>query len=630
MDTTDFPSSAPDILSLSFRRFVFAAGLALGLAVGAGAQGAVPVAANAAGADAGVPIHWVSWSDAVFQQAREEHKFVLLDLEAVWCHWCHVMDAVTYVDQDVRRLMAEKYIAVKVDQDSRPDISNRYEDYGWPATVVFDGDGKEIVKRQGYLPPKPMASMLQAIIDDPTPGPSVVAEEPVTYAAGARASAALVARVRRNYEAQYDVKAEGWGFSHKYLDADSAEYALTLARAGDVKYATRLRKTLKLEEKIQDPAWGGAYQYSAGGDWDEPHFEKLIAIQAAVMRTYSLAYAWKKDPSYLATAESVNRYVKGFLTSPEGAFYVSQDADLVEGEHGGEYFKLGDAARRAKGIPRVDKHLYARENGWMIAALAELYAVGADKDVLAEAERAAEWVMANRSSSSGGAGGGFMHGEHDLAGPFLGDTLAMGQAFLALYQVTADAKWLDRATATLPYVEANFSGEDKVGFVTSKAPTDKYSHGVIERDENVALARFANLVYQDSGDRQAQEIAGQAMRYLVTPAIAVKPLSAGTLLAIEETGHAPLHVAVVGAKGDSEARKLFDAALREIRGYERIEWITEPGVHGDVSYPNLTKAAAFVCREGSCGEPVYSEEALMARIGKAPGMAVAAVRKAAE
>jgi uncharacterized protein YyaL (SSP411 family) len=61
---------------------------------------------------------------------------VLLDLEAVWCHWCHVMDAVTYADPDVRKEMAAKYLAVKVDQDSRPDISNRYEDYGWPATVV--------------------------------------------------------------------------------------------------------------------------------------------------------------------------------------------------------------------------------------------------------------------------------------------------------------------------------------------------------------------------------------------------------------------------------------------------------------------------------------------------------------
>src|ERR1700742_4810880 len=116
-------------------------------------------------------LHWQPWSDAAFAEAKAEHKFVLLDLEAVWCHWCHVMDDVTYRDPIVMRLLNEKYILVKVDQDSRPDISNRYEDYGWPATVVFAADGSEIVKRQGYIPPRNMASMLQAIIDDPSPGP---------------------------------------------------------------------------------------------------------------------------------------------------------------------------------------------------------------------------------------------------------------------------------------------------------------------------------------------------------------------------------------------------------------------------------------------------------------------------
>src|SRR5271165_2642286 len=144
---------------------------------------------------------------------------------------------------------------------------------------------------------------------------------------------------------------------------------MVLAGQGDPKALSRLRETLRLEQKIQDPVWGGAYQYSAGGDWDEPHFEKLILIQSQVMRIYALAYEQYRDPEYLRVAEGVDRYVESFLASDDGAFYVSQDADLIEGEHGGEYFKLGDAARRAKGIPRVDKHLYARENGWMIASL---------------------------------------------------------------------------------------------------------------------------------------------------------------------------------------------------------------------------------------------------------------------
>src|SRR5580658_8705269 len=115
------------------------------------------------------PVAWRDWSPDIFQQAAREHKFVLLDLGTQWCHWCHVMDVQTYADAKVRKLLAEKFISVRVDADSRPDLGNRYEDYGWPATVVFNAQGGEIVKRQGYIPPKPMASMLQAIIDDPSP-----------------------------------------------------------------------------------------------------------------------------------------------------------------------------------------------------------------------------------------------------------------------------------------------------------------------------------------------------------------------------------------------------------------------------------------------------------------------------
>src|SRR5438105_9247131 len=99
-------------------------------------------------------LQWVSWSDDVFKQAKAEHRFVLLDLEAVWCHWCHVMDETTYRDPTVAKLLGERFIAIKVDQDANPDLSVRYERYGWPGTIVLDGEGVEIVKRRGYFPPQ--------------------------------------------------------------------------------------------------------------------------------------------------------------------------------------------------------------------------------------------------------------------------------------------------------------------------------------------------------------------------------------------------------------------------------------------------------------------------------------------
>src|SRR5439155_8284157 len=94
---------------------------------------------------------------------RAEFRYVLLVLGAVWIRWCHVMEATTYRDPAVARLLSERFIAVRADQDADPDLSRRYEEYGWPATIVFAPDGAEIVKRRGYITPPAMAGLLGAI-----------------------------------------------------------------------------------------------------------------------------------------------------------------------------------------------------------------------------------------------------------------------------------------------------------------------------------------------------------------------------------------------------------------------------------------------------------------------------------
>jgi uncharacterized protein YyaL (SSP411 family) len=561
------------------------------------------------------PIVWHPWSEAIFTQAAREHKFVLLDLEAVWCHWCHVMDQETYRDPAVRHLMSKSYIAVKVDQDSRPDISNRYEDYGWPATVIFNAKGGEIVKRQGYLPPLQMASILQAVIDDPSPGPSVEAEKAVTYATTPFLAPALLDEVKKEYEKQYDVAGKGWAFGHKYLDADSVEYASTLAAHGDKLQEQRVRETLQAAQKLIDPVWGGAYQYSTGGNWDEPHFEKLLLIQSQVMRTYAQAYGQFHTPQYLADEQNVHRYVRAFLTSPEGAFYVSQDADLIDGKHSADYFKLDDARRRALGIPRVDKHLYARENGWMIDSLCSLYAVTGDASTLAEAERSARWVVAHRAL----AGGGFSHGEHDSAGPYLGDTLSMGQAFLSLYEVTGERDWLKRAEAARQFLSTNFANANGGGFVTSKTSIQPTFKPHPERDENAQVASFTNLLWHYTGDRGDRETATRAMRFLATPEVAKAWLSAPILLAEAQFTQSPVHITVVGGKHDPAAKALFQTALSTGPVYKRIEWWDRaegPLPQADVQYPTLPHAAAFLCTASTCSSPISDPRILESRTRK--------------
>jgi uncharacterized protein YyaL (SSP411 family) len=597
-------------------RLAAALGL-FGIFVGmAQSRGEEPAAAGPASAT----IAWQPWSDSVFSEAKREHKFVLLDLEAIWCHWCHVMDRETYADPKIIALINSHYIAVRVDQDSRPDLANRYENYGWPATVVYNADAGEIVKRQGFLPPGQMQSMLQAIIDDPTPGPSVTNEQAPGLSGVTPASDTETDGLRRQLISNYDFTLGGWSTSHRFLDWDNVEWALVRGQQGDAQAGAIARQMLAAESKLIDPVWGGVYQYSID-DWDHPHFEKLIQMQAENLRIYSLAYAWLRDPAYLQAAQKIDAYVRAFLTGPDGVVSTSQDADLVPGQPAEAYFKLGDAARRRLGIPRIDRHIYARENGWFIQARVALYRATGDSRQRDDAVSAAHWIVQNR----GLPGGGFCHGDNHDAPLYLGDTLAMGRAFLALYAATADPAWLTQAETAAAFIRANFPYSvqgQPIGFATATktAAVDPFAPSP-EFDENVALARFANLLFHYSSLAADEEMARTALRFCAAPQVITSRHGyvGGVLLAQGELGSDPLHVVVIGSKRDPAALRLFLAAVFHPSDYEQLEWFDrrDPPPGSDISlYPLLPNPAAYLCAHHACSSPVSDEHRLVALIDK--------------
>ena len=558
---------------------------------------AIIVAGGAVRATEPAQIAWRPWSASVFTDAKREHKFVLLDLQAVWCHWCHVMDKETYADPAVIALINSRYIAVRADQDANPDLSNRYEDYGWPATVVFNAEGGEIVKRQGYIPPRPMASMLQAILTDPTPGPSVT--NPRGSSVGAPAD---LETLRKAVVTGFDSKLGGFGGGHKFLDWDSIEYLIARGLNGDAPSAAMAKQTLDGALKLIDPVWGGADQYSID-DWDHPHFEKLIQMQAQDMRIFALAYAAYHDPAYLDAAKRIHGYVRQFLTSPDGAVYVSQDADIVDGEAPEPYYKLNDAGRRKLGIPRIDRHVYARENGWWIESLCQLYAVTGDENLRDEAVRDARRIVATRAVESGG----FRHGE-EISGPiFLGDTLFMGRAFAALAQVTGDPIWSQRSEEAASFVRAHFTSTDGKGFATAtRSAVDGSFQPQPEYDENVALARWANLLAHESGNKDDAAMAASALDYARDGAPGRFAYVGGYLLAQGEAKVDPLHIVVIGSRGSPDARALFFEALAAPVYYKQVEWFDPTDTSRPVPalYPKLAKPAAFLCANQACSAPV--------------------------
>jgi uncharacterized protein YyaL (SSP411 family) len=421
-------------------------------------------------------VEWQKWDQALLERAAHENRFILIDLQAVWCHWCHVMEETTYRDARVNQLLADRYLPVRVDQDGDPELSSRYEDYGWPATIVLAPDGSELVKRRGYIDPERMASLLEAIIADPTPGPSVTGESETVSKLDARTLAAA----KKRFFASYDRKWGGWGEMHKFVQADALEYVALLAKK-DARARRMLKQTLDAALQLIDPVWGGMYQYSDSIDWKSPHFEKIISIQADAIRVYSDAYRQLHDARYLNAARNIDRYIGAFLTSPDGAIYTSQDADLNETIDGHHYYPLSDEKRRALGIPNIDKHVYARECGWMIAAWASLYSATHDEAILKKAVKAAEWALRERALP----GGGFVHQKDDRS---LADNLAMAQGLAALSQI--DSRFRKEAQATFAYIGRTFR-DPRGGFFN--APTRVFSGPSRSVEENAALARAAGL-----------------------------------------------------------------------------------------------------------------------------------------
>ena len=556
-------------------------------------------------------VHWNEWNDEVFATAKREKKLVLLDLEAVWCHWCHVMHAETYSNLEIQKILEKGFITVKADQDKHIDLSARYQEYGWPATIILDAEGHDLRKLAGFIEPAEMKNVLEQVLRNPTTDvmvPEIREESAVLQTISKELSTELLTR----YSTAMDRKTGGLNTSHRYLDPDSIEFALMRALKGKKEDSEWVRLTLDSNLKLIDPVWGGVYQYSARGDWDHPHFEKIVSTQAANMKLYALASIVLKEPKYLEAAKRIASYVELFLSDAEGGFYTSQDADLEPGKHSAEYFLLDDKARRALGVPRVDRNIYPRENGQLIEALSWLYSVSGEKEYLERAKRSFKWIDLNCASS-----GKYTHGKesHQI---FLADNIWISRATLALYSVTADREYLKKGEETLSFIESYFRSPDLAGYFASSPTKAGVIRPVRMLSDNINLARAANLFFEYSGNKKYRETAERALAFIGMEDVALSSISEpGVLLASEEFAVRPTHLTIVGSKTDPVANQLWLAALKLPYFFRRIEWWDRAEgamPNTDVQYPNLPRSAAFLCQNRRCSLPIFTESELREKL----------------
>ena len=546
---------------------------------------------NAAAAPVESDFPWQKWGPEVFKQAKQEKKFVLLSLQAWWCHPCHQMNTITYDDSAVRDKIQEKFIPVYIDQDSRPDISQRFERWGWPATIIFDADGTEIVKLKGFYSPKFFIPILQATIDDPSPvnyGQFTGDERPTSQVVQLNDEQRAV--IVNFMNKMYDNKHGGWGRNSKFVHGPTFNYALeqTAINQFDVN---RAKQTIDGLIAMIDKHSGGVSQISLGMDWDDGLEEYPMFAQLAGLEAFSLAYSLWKEPKYLEAAEKVSLFLRNTMSAPDGGFYTST---------GSHNFN-----------PGIDQKRYSRENGQAILALTYFYYANADNDLLGFIESQARWVLKNR----GFPGGGFQHDKNDLNGPFLSDSLSMAKALLALYQATGNRAWLNHSKQTADFIAQNFIDNETGGFLAAAQPSGSFMQKAVKnKDDNVSATRFFNRLFYYTGQDSYAEIARNGMGYLtsnhVLDAFWFLP---GVLQAEYELNNQPVHITIVGDKNNSEAAKLHHAALRYPTTYKRAEWWDKnegPLLNDDVSYPQMSRAAAFACSDRVCSKPAFNEEQL--------------------
>ncbi len=459
---------------------------------------------------------------SAFARAKREGKLVLLDGAAEWCHWCHVMDAQTYADARVAAALAQAFVATRVDIDERPDIQERYADYGWPATILFSAEGAELGAYKGFLPPE----RLLAALDE-------ARSQPVAAAASSRVAKAREGRgaldldalaiaesdVRARMGAFYDPKEGGWGtFQKAPLGWNNA----ALLREAPSSPAARAQALFTLERQAQliDPVWGGIYQYSDGGTWDRPHFEKLMTFQAIALENYAEAYALTKDPRMFGWARAMKRYLSEFLRR-DGLFGATQDADLNAHDSsktfldGHSYYALGDKERRALGQPRVEWRAYPRENGLAMAAFAAYAEHTGDESATRDAIETAKKLLASHRASGGGLA-------HEPGGVriYLADNAHVGFALVRLFERTREPWLLAEAEQIAARMDAELWDDAHGGYCTYSR--DPAAVGVFQArrmplDENAFAVRFLVRLAEARGrDPKLHERVARALYAVLT------------------------------------------------------------------------------------------------------------------
>ena len=316
------------------------------------------------------PIDWHEWNESAFARAKSEDKPILLDIGAVWCHWCHVIDRESYENVEIAKIINEHFVPVKVDRDERPDVDSRYQSAisalsgqgGWPLTGFLLPDGKPFFGGP-YFPledqmGRPGFRRVLLSVAEAFKNKRADLERAANSVSDAVAQAEIFAGARADFDPnvidaqirsvtkQFDIKNGGFGNSPKFPHASAIDlvlerYQQTSAASGKEEHLLAIAETT-LEKMarggVYDQLAGGFHRYSVDERWLVPHFEKMSYDNSELLRNYLHGWQVTLNPLLRETSEGIIGWVNEELSDQDnGGFYASQDADYSLDDDG-DYF----------------------------------------------------------------------------------------------------------------------------------------------------------------------------------------------------------------------------------------------------------------------------------------------------
>jgi len=342
------------------------------------------------------PVEWYEWGPEALARARQENKPVLLDIGAVWCHWCHVMDRESYENPEIAQLINQHFIPIKVDRDERPDIDARYQaavgaisgQGGWPLTAFLAPDGRPFFGGT-YFPPedtygRPGFKRVLTNIAANYLGRQAEIRQNAEQLTAALRQAEGFAGARRGFNPRvvdvllgaivrlFDIRFGGFGSAPKFPHPTALELLLEGYQSSRERYReTVITTTLDGMARggVYDQLAGGFHRYSVDERWHVPHFEKMSYDNSELLKNYLHGFQVTGNVFYRHIAEGIIGWVNSTLSDPErGGFFASQDADYSL-EDDGDYFTWTLDEIRAVLSPEdaelVGEHFDVREQGPM-------------------------------------------------------------------------------------------------------------------------------------------------------------------------------------------------------------------------------------------------------------------------